>query len=167
MVSTFTACFTKRLTERLRGQGWTYGVSCQAHMDRDLGFLQITTSVQADRTMDAIEAIEAEIVALSSAAPITQDEFASVHDAQVLGLVNMWTTNNEVLNSLLHEDAMGHPEGYAADLERRLCAITVDQVNEIAPMFGDPGKYVWVAAGDRKHLSAGRFVMVDRDGLPV
>ena len=140
---------TNRLGANLReDKGWSYGAGSQLTVDKYQSIFGLATSVQADRTADAIVELQRELTEYLEQRPATEEEFNRQRSSRSRGLGGQYQTGRSVLRSLVSSEYFGrpwnHPEIYGAALTN----VTLDQVHAAARELIHPDRLTWVIAGD-------------------
>lgn len=161
----FGGAFASRLNRNLRERnGWTYGARSNFDFGRGIGAFTISTSVQADRTVDALAEIERELVGLATNLAITDEEVETARRALLVALPGRWTTNGDVMNAMVERITHRFPDDHQANTAARIRAVTANQVRELAATLADPSRFTWAVAGDPARFRAEGFVSIDADG---
>lgn len=154
----FGGAFGSRLNANLRERrGWTYGASSQVQVGRSLGAFHIRTSVQADRTQDALAEIALELESLTATRPVTAAELEDARNGQLLRLPGRWAQNRDIMTALVEGLIFDLPPGHEDGLEDRLRAVSLDDVQAVAARLSDPQSYSWVVAGGAEQVAGGGF----------
>lgn len=156
--------FLSRLNMDLReDKGWSYGVG--AAVVRPVGprMFQVRTSVQSDRTGDALKLIIAQMKAFPAKKPVEPEELNRVTEGNIRGLPNNYETNAEVMATLALNRRLGRPSDWDATLASRIRAIDAHALDAAAARWLQPDDMVFVVVGDRKVVEP----QMKSIGLPV
>ena len=129
----------------------------------------------ADSTgLRALQELVKELHDVTSARPITADELEAAKGRQTLTLAGRWETGSAVSNALREIVTYGLPDDYYATYEKRVRALTTDDLAKAIASYLDPSHEIWVIAGDRarieegiRALNLGEVEILDPDGSPV
>lgn len=145
--------FTSRLNLNLReDKHWTYGAGSFIASSRGQRPLMIYTSVQADKTREALEEIYREITDITGPKALTREEFEKTRENQRLQLPGSWETNLAVLNGLYEIVNFGYPDDYFNHYIEKLNTITLEEVQSTIQQVLQPQSMIWVVVGDRKMI---------------
>lgn len=145
--------FGSRLNMNLREEhGWSYGAYAGFTDHRDHGVFVARTSVQADRTADAVSEIFRELAG-QAGRPVTVGELKLTHDYLLKSLPGNFETNSATAAAFI-----GAPNfGLDPDLWRKWAAgveaVTAAEAEAAAKRFFDPARMVVVAVGPRSFES--------------
>ncbi|MGV3729666.1 MAG: M16 family metallopeptidase [Sphingopyxis sp.] len=141
--------FTARLNMNLReAKGWTYGASSYINSQRGPQNFGVATSVQTDRTSEALAEIDKEIRAIRKDRPATQAELDMMVKGNVLGLPGQFETNQAFVNYLQYVSLFDKPYGYLATLPAKYGALTPAAITKAADDMLRPEAMSWVIVGD-------------------
>lgn len=147
--------FTARLNMNLReGKGWTYGANSYVADARGPQVLGISTSIQTDKTADALSEIDKEVRALQRSHPATAEELALLAKGQVLALPGQFETNQAMVGYLQQVNRFGRPYDYVASLPGRYAALRPETITAIAGEVLRPAALTWVVVGDLGKIEA-------------
>ncbi|WP_114953779.1 M16 family metallopeptidase [Sphingosinicella terrae] len=148
--------FTSRLNMNLReDKGWTYGASSFVADARGPQMFGVATSVQTDRTADALVEIRREIDGLRGERPATAQELDLVRRGRILALPGQLETNSALVGYLQHIDRFERPYDYLAGLPERYEALRPETIGATAREMIRPEALVWVVVGDLSQVEAG------------
>lgn len=161
----FGGAFSSRLNANLRERhGWTYGARSGFSFGRGIGAFTISTSVEADRTADALAEIERELMGLAGDLPITDEEIEAARMSLLVALPGRWTTNADVMKALVERITHRLPDDHQVGTAARIRAVSPAQVRALAASLADPARFTTVVAGDPACLASGGFARLDADG---
>ncbi|HEU6451960.1 MAG TPA: pitrilysin family protein [Gemmatimonadaceae bacterium] len=171
----FGGAFVSRINMNLReGKHWSYGVQSFAYDARGQRPWIIYAPVQTDKTKESLQELVKELHDVTSARPITADELEAAKGRQTLTLAGRWETGSAVSNALREIVTYGLPDDYYATYEKRVRALTTDDLAKAIASYLDPSHEIWVIAGDRarieegiRALNLGEVEILDPDGSPV
>lgn len=143
--------FLSRLNMDLReDKGWTYGVGSSVGRAVGPRTFTLRTSVQSDRTGDALRLIRSQMAAFPEKKPALAEEVARVTDGNIRGLPNRYETNAQVLGALALNRRLGRPDDWDATLASRLRKIDAAAIDKAAAEWLQPSDMVFVVVGDRR-----------------
>jgi zinc protease len=153
---------------------WSYGAYSGLLNARGPRTFYVATSVQTDRTADAIAEVMAEIRSFLDGAPATDVEVAIKKNALTQSLSGMWETASAVGGSIAQIVQYGLPDDYFRTYAGEVAALDTAEVNRVARAAVKPEHLTWVVVGDRariapglRALGYGEPILLDADGLPV
>ncbi|TGX54961.1 insulinase family protein [Sphingomonas gei] len=140
--------FTSRLNMNLReGKGWTYGANSYVAEARGPQAFAVATSIQTDKTAEALGEIDKEIRAIQKGRPTTQEELDLLTKGQVLALPGQFETNQAMVGYLQYVNRFGRPYEYVTTLPKKYAALTPATITATAAML-HPDALTWVIVGD-------------------
>lgn len=155
MNDAFGYAFSSRLNMNLReGKHWAYYAIAQLRDTRGPRPYLIRTSVQSDRTGDALGELVRELVDVNGTRPITQAEMDQVIAANVRELPGALQSQAAVLRALTSAVNQGRPLDYVTTLPRGYEALTLADLRGAARELLRPNEMVWVIVGDRSQIAA-------------
>ncbi len=140
---------TARLGQRLRVEkGWSYGIA--SGLDGALGqqYWGFSTSVQDDKTAEAVAEIIDVIQAITGPLPATEAELAQFVKGQSRSLAGLLESPDSVLAAMVQSDALGRPYDWVEGAKARLDALKLEDVNRLARQYFTPENLTWVLVGD-------------------
>ena len=166
---------TARLSENLRVEkGWSYGIGSGAGSAIGQRLWRIRTSVQTDRTAEAVVEVIGEIEALTGQEPATGDELSLFVKSESLSLPGRFESARAVVGSMVHNASFNRPYDWAEGRKERLDALTLSDVNRVAAEYFRPRALTWVLVGDLaeieqpiRDLAIGPVEVWDTDGRRV
>ena len=170
----FGGSFGARLNMNLREEKhWTYGAGSLVVGARSQRPFLTHTSVQTDKTKDAMEEIHREMRDLTGARPATDEEVEKVKTQTILELPGSMETLNAVGGMIIDLLQFRLPDSYYQTYVQSVQAIRAPTVNAAAPSLLNPARTIWVVVGDRaqiepgiRSLGFGEIRFVDADGHP-
>ncbi|AQR72814.1 pitrilysin family protein [Sphingomonas sp. LM7] len=146
--------FTARLNMNLReGKGWTYGANSYIADARGPQAFGIATSIQTDKTAEALSEIDKEVRGINKTRPATQAELDLLAKGQVLALPGQFETNQAMVGYLQYVNRFGRPYDYITTLPKRYQALTPATITTTATML-KPDALTWVIVGDLAKVEA-------------
>ncbi|MBV8853105.1 MAG: insulinase family protein, partial [Sinobacteraceae bacterium] len=136
--------------------------------------LLITTTVQTDRSAEAMQEITRELRGISGARPPREAEIRAAQDALVLALPGNTETAGEISGAYVDILTYGLPDTYLNDFAARVRALTATQVQAAAAHLIQPQSLTWVVVGDLASIEApvrkldiGAVQVLDTEGRRV
>lgn len=140
--------FTARLNMNLReGKGWTYGASSGIGEARGPQSFGVATSVQTDKTSEALTEIDKELRGIRGAKPATQAELDLLSKGEVLSLPGRFETNNALVGYLQYVNRFGRPYDWITTLPGAYAALKPETITASAQIL-QPDAMTWVVVGD-------------------
>ena len=134
----------------------------------------LSTSVQADRTADAVAEIRRELADYIGGRPATPEEFTLALERRIRSRAGQFETGRALLTSLLASAGMNRPWDYPVHYGEALQSVTLDEVHAAARDLIHPERLTWVIAGDLslfeeqvRALGIGEVMEIDVFGRPV
>ena len=148
--------FTSRINMNIREEKhWSYGAS--SYILDTLGerpFI-VQTSVQSDKTKEAVSEILKEIKDILAEKPITEEEYSKVLKNKVLELPGRWETMDAIQGSIIDIIHFGLPDSYYETYARTLKAQTLGDLSAAAKATLKPDNIIWVIVGDVEKIEPG------------
>ena len=147
--------FTARLNMNLREEkGWTYGAN--SYVSEALGpqVFAVSTSIQTDRTAEALSEIARELREIGGARPTTAAELELYRRGEVLTLPDRFETNNAMVGYLRHVNRFDRAYDWITTLPDRYASVTPETVTSAASIL-NPDAMTWVVVGDLSKIEAG------------
>ncbi len=173
--SVYGGSFGARLNMNLREEKhWTYGAGSLVVGARGERPFLSHTSVQTDKTKEAMAEIHREYLDLLGPRPATEEELEKVKMQTILELPGSHETMNAVGSLITDLLQFQLPDDYYQTYISRVQSLTTEAVNRAARLLIDPNRTIWVVVGDRskietevRSLDFGDVRFVDADGEPV
>jgi zinc protease len=147
--------FTARLNMNLReSKGWTYGAGSGISGARGPQVFTVSTSIQTDRTADALGEIARELKDIRGDRPATDQELELYRRGQILTLADRFETNNAMVGYMAYVTRFEHPYEWITTLADRYEAATPQSVTTTGAMLR-PDAMTWVIVGDLSKIEAG------------
>ncbi|RYE03871.1 MAG: insulinase family protein [Sphingomonadales bacterium] len=167
--------FMSRLNMNLREEkGWSYGAKTSLDADTRLGSVTASTTVQADKSADALREMDRELRELTTIRPPSAAEIGAARNAMLLGLPAKLQGSGGMLG--FYRDAFedGLPADYWSNYVQRLQGLTPAQINAAAKRLFRPSEFTWFVIGDLakieagiRKLNLGEVMVYDADGKRV
>ena len=156
--------FLSRLNMDLREtKGWSYGVSGNPSIQREGVAYSVSAPVQADKTADALAALNANIADYLSTKGATRQEIETNVAAAVNELPGQFETSGALLSGMMRNDLLGRPDDYYIQLAPRYRALTAATTDAAIRAAIDPKGFVWVVVGDASKLKP----QLEKLGMPI
>ena len=156
--------FLSRLNMDLReSKGWSYGVSGNPAFHAQAVPYVISAPVQADRTGEAIAALQQQIGDFLTTRGVDEEELKRTVANNINQLPGEFETAGAVLGAMLNIDLLGRPDDYYETLAGRYRAQTRASLDRAARAAIDPKAFVWIVTGDSAKVKP----QLDKLGLPV
>jgi zinc protease len=147
--SALGASLSSRLSLKIREEhGYTYGVHMLSREWRAHGLLEVTTSVETDKTADALRGILAELDR-TAVDPLDDDE---LFRAKVRALPDDGA-NHSAVTSLHDMAAYGQPADAALRRSRALLALTASDLTRVAALYLSEKRRVVTIVGDASRIT--------------
>jgi zinc protease len=163
--------FISRVNMNLReDKHWSYGAGTLLWDARGprpfLGY----APVQTDKTKESVQELLKEMRGIRGDRPVTADELQAAQNSLTLSLPGQWETSGAVLGSLAEIVRFGFDDRYYDGYAAKVRGTSLADVGAAAAVI-QPGKLVWVIAGDRakiepalRELGLGEVKAIDADG---
>ena len=163
--------FTARLNMNLReDKGWTYGASSFIEESRGPETFGVSTSIQTDKTADALAEIGKEIRAIQKERPASQAEVDLIGKGQVLALPGRFETNQAMVGYLQYVNRFGRSYDWITTLPAQYAGLRASTITDTAQLL-HPDALTWVVVGDLskietkvKTLNLGSVEVWDAEG---
>jgi predicted Zn-dependent peptidase len=156
--------FLSRLNMDIREtKGWSYGVSGSFRRLLNGVPYIVSAPVQADRTGDALAAMQTDFTDFLTTKGITPAEKERTINGFVRELPGSFETASDVLGGMQNNVLYGRPDDYYDTVASRYRALSAEQMDKAIRSAIDPSKFVWVVVGDAKTVKP----QLDRLGMPV
>lgn len=153
MNSVFGGTFGARLNMNLReDKHWSYGAASIVYGARGQRPFLAYSSVQGDKTAEAITEMLKELRGMMGDRPITTEEVDKVKAQLILELPGAHETMNAIGNLYSDLLQLGLPLNFYGDYVHRVSALTVADLEKEAEALLDPKHMIWVIVGDRASL---------------
>jgi zinc protease len=153
MNNIFGGTFGARLNMNLREEKhWSYGAASILYGARAQRPFLVYASVQGDKTADSIAEMLNELVGMTGAKPIREDELEKVKQQQILELPGSHETMNSIGNLLSDLLQLGLPLDFYDTYVSRVSALKVAELESYAKDLLDPQHMIWMVVGDRSEI---------------
>ena len=164
--------FTSRINMNLReDKHWSYGATSMILDAKGQRMYIAYSSVQSDKTAEAMAEVQKEIQSIAGEKPPTAEEFLKTQSNVVLGLPGSWETISDVAGSVEEIVQYDLPDTYFKEYPGRILGMKTEDVQDAARSVLKPNSLVWVVVGDKakiepsvKALGWGDVRYVDADG---
>ncbi len=168
----FGGSFTSRLNLNLReDKHWSYGAGSVLSAAKGQRPFFTYTSVQIDKTADAIAEILKEFDLYLTDKPATKDELNKVKANKTLKLPGQYETLTALANGLSSLARFNRPDDYLMTWGDKVKALELSEIRKTAKDVFHPDKLTWIIVGDRKliepqlkKLKLKSIQFLDRDG---
>jgi zinc protease len=164
--------FTSRINMNLReDKHWSYGARSLILDAKGQRMYIAYSSVQSDKTAEAMAEVQKEIRNIAGDKPPTREEFVKTQSNVVLGLPGEWETISAVAASVEQIVQYNLPDDYFNEYAARIEGMKTADVQNAAKEVLKPNSLVWVVVGDKakieepiKAMGWGEVKYVDADG---
>ena len=164
--------FLSRLNANLRGKnGYSYGCNSRFGYKRTGSAWQVSTSVRADVTAEALQEILGELDGLAKGQPLTDAEIATARDAEFRTFPESFESPGSIAGVLEGMAGYQLPADYLETFLTRLRGTTDEQVRRSTVDLVDPRARTILIVGDRatvepklKAIGVKEVRLVDPDG---
>ena len=156
--------FLSRLNMDLREtRGWSYGVSGNQSILPNGVSYGISAPVQADRTADALAALNHDVTDYLTTKGGTAEELERNVANAINQLPGEFETSDALLSGMMRNDLLGRPDDYYVSLAPRYRALTAAKTDAAIRAAIDPKGFVWVVVGDAAKLRP----QLEKLGMPI
>jgi predicted Zn-dependent peptidase len=156
--------FLSRLNMDIReDKGWSYGVNGDFSVSEHAVPYVVSAPVQADRTGDALAALNADIAKFLTTDGVTQEERDRTVANSVNRLPGQFETSGAVLGAMMTIDVLGRPDNYYETLAPKYRAQTIASLDQAARGVIDPKGFTWIIAGDAEKIRP----QLEKLGMPI
>ncbi len=163
--------FTSRINMNIReDKHWSYGASSFVMDATGQRPFMVYTSVQSDKTFEALREIDRELKEFVTLNPATDDEVARNRENKLLQIPGKYETMSSLSNGINQIVHYGLKDTYFEDYARELKTIKTADVRNVTGDIITPSGMVWVVVGDREQIEEplkklGYTIhMIDADG---
>lgn len=168
----FGGIFTSRLNMNLReDKHWSYGAGAGTNEALGQRLLSLFTSVQLDKTAEAINEIIKEAKLYTSEKPITADEIAKIKNSLIRALPGRYETTGSMLNALEFITLFHKPDDYVQSTKSEIEKMQEDSIRHVAELTLKPESFTWLIVGDLtkieapiRKLNLGEVKVLDAEG---
>jgi predicted Zn-dependent peptidase len=156
--------FLSRINMDLReAKGWSYGVNGNFSLrERAVPYI-VSAPVQADRTGEAIAALDAQFAGFFGPKGVTPAELARVTANSINELPGRFETSSAVLGAMMSNDLLGRPDDYYETLATRYRSQTPAAVDGAIRAAVSQKGFVWLVVGDAAKVRP----QLAKLGLPI
>ena len=123
----------------------------------------VSAPVQADRTGDALAALNADIAKFLTTNGVTQEERDRTVANSVNRLPGQFETSGAVLGAMMTIDVLGRPDNYYETLAPKYRAQTIASLDQAVRGALDPKGFTWIVAGDAAKIRP----QLEKLGMPI
>ncbi len=169
------ADFLSRLNANIREKnGYSYGCGSNFGYRRTGSTWQVSTSVRADVTTEALKEILGELDALSKDRPLSEEEIATARDAESRSFPESFEDPSSIAGVLIGLAQFGLPADYLDTYLKHLQDAPDDVIRKAMVEVVTPGDRTILIVGDRasvepklKAMGVKEVRLVDPDGKPI
>ncbi|HXC75040.1 MAG TPA: pitrilysin family protein [Sphingomicrobium sp.] len=156
--------FLSRLNMDLReSKGWSYGVSGRPnYLEKYVSYV-VSAPVQADKTGEALAAMNSDITAFLTDKGVTNEELTRTVARSINELPGRFEGSDDVLNALMAMDLFDRADDYYETLAPEYRSLTAAKLDQAARSTIDPKGFTWVVVGDAAKVRP----QLDKLGLPI
>ena len=156
--------FLSRINMDLReAKGWSYGVNGNFSLrERAVPYI-VSAPVQADRTGEAIAALDTQFAGFFGPKGVTPAELARVTANSINELPGRFETSSAVLGAMMSNDLLGRPDNYYESLAARYRSQTPAAVDGAIRAAVSQRGFVWLVVGDAAKVRP----QLAKLGLPI
>ena len=156
--------FLSRLNMDLReSKGWSYGVSGRpTYLEKNVSYV-VSAPVQADKTGDALAALNTDIVEFLTTKGVTNEELTRTVARSINELPGRFEGSDGVLNALMAMDLFDRADNYYETLAPEYRSLTAAKLDQAARSTIDPKGFTWVVVGDAAKVRP----QLEKLGLPI
>jgi predicted Zn-dependent peptidase len=156
--------FLSRINMDLReAKGWSYGVNGNFALREHAVPYVVNAPVQADRTGEAIAALDAQFAGFFGPKGVTPEELARVTANSINELPGRFETSSAVLGAMMSNDLLGRPDNYYETLAARYRSQTPAAVDKAIRAAINQRGFVWLVVGDAAKVRP----QLAKLGLPI
>ena len=145
--------FNARLNMNLReNKGWSYGANSSVPNIKGQRPFMGVTSVQGDKTAEAVAEIFNELNQITDDALIQPSELARALDKDTLTLPGRWETASALLADITSMVTFDLSEAYWDSYAESLRALTLEDVQATADRYFGSKNSIWVIVGDASQI---------------
>ena len=167
--------FTARINMNLReDKHWSYGAHSVLVGARGQRPYIVIAPVQTDKTKESMTEIDKELRGILGDKPITPQELTVAQKSMTLTLPGEWETTSAVSRAIAQLVRYRLPENYYETYPKKVTALQLADVKQIAQRLVHPDKLLWVVVGDLakiekevRSLGFGDIHRIDTDGKVI
>jgi predicted Zn-dependent peptidase len=140
--------FTARLNMNLReDKGWSYGANSFVAEARGPQAFGVATSVQTDKTAEALHEIDKELRDIRGKRPASARELELLAKGEVLGLPGRFETSQAMVGYLQYVQRFSRPYDWITTLPDAYAKLTPATITTTAQLL-NPDAMTWIVVGD-------------------
>jgi predicted Zn-dependent peptidase len=144
-------------------KGWSYGVSGRPNfLEKNVSYV-VSAPVQADKTGEALAAMNADISDFLTGKGVTDEELTRTVARSINELPGRFEGSDDVLNALMAMDLFARADNYYETLAPEYRSLTVAKLDQAARSTIDPKGFTWVVVGDAAKVRP----QLEKLGLPI
>lgn len=161
-----------RLKNNIReAHGWAYYAGSGITTMKDAGLFAVRTSVQTDKTADAVTEILKEIRRIQET-PAGAEEIAKARKVLAGNFILYNRRVQELSENIARIELYGLPKDYLAAYRGKIMAVTAEDIQRVARTYLDAGAMRFVIAGDAEKIygelsKLAPVKVYDPDGKPL
>jgi predicted Zn-dependent peptidase len=156
--------FLSRINMDIReSKGWSYGVSGRPIMLEKGVAYTVSAPVQADKTGEALAALNSDIGGFLSNNGVTKEELERTVARSINELPGRFETSDAVLNALMTLDLFDRPDNYYETLAPEYRSLTAASLDKTVRAAIDPKAFTWVVVGDAAKVRP----QLEKLGIPI
>lgn len=139
--------FASRLTQELReAKGYTYGVRSGFNGSGHTGTFEISSNVRSNVTLESLQSI---LAILRNYGPgFTEQDLETTRGFLIKSQARAFETAMAKLSMLDNISNYGWKPAYVKEREEIVKNMTREEIRRLAAQYLDPGKMIWLVAGD-------------------
>lgn len=146
--------FGSRLGDRLRTDlGYTYGVRSGFGFDRDYGVFKIVMQTKTETTLKSIQEIKSILKSMLEEKPITKEELKLAKERILNRLIFELSSPYQIVNRRLVYDHNGYPPKYLEIFQKKLSAVTLEEVRSVVSQYFFPDRLKIMIVGNKADLT--------------
>lgn len=147
--------FTSRINMNLReDKHWSYGAGSKVNYTLGKRPLKIGTSVQVDKTVEALIEIHRELKNIAGQKPINNLEFKAKQKDEILSLLSFFQNNDSNVGIFDDFNFKNLDYSFLENYSKALKELKLNTTQSLAKELIDPSGFVWVVVGDRAIFDA-------------
>jgi predicted Zn-dependent peptidase len=123
----------------------------------------VSAPVQADKTADALAALNQDITEFLTTKGVTQEERDRTVANSVNRLPGEFETSGSVLSAMMSMDVLKRPDNYYETLAPKYRAQTPASLDQAARAALDPKGFTWIVVGDAAKIRP----QLEKLGMPI
>jgi predicted Zn-dependent peptidase len=156
--------FLSRLNmDRREDKGWSYGVGGNERLLEHGASYVISAPVQADRTADALAALNGDVTGFLTTKGITSEELERTVAKSINQLPGQFETAGAVISALMGMDLLDRPDDYYETLPAKYRALSTASADRAIRSAIDPKGFTWIVVGDAAKVKP----QLEKLGMPV